>query len=76
MGESTCLCLEIRFNSGMCLYLSFSASSYSRFSLSLADKTRDRDDAFARQRRTLPSSEPERRYCVSVVNFAEKTLYE
>lgn len=73
-GEHTCLCLSILLISGICLYLSLSASSYSLFSLSRAERMRDRSDACERQRRILPSSEPERRYFVSGENFAEKTL--
>ena len=75
MTLGSCLCRSIRLSSGMCLYRSRSTLSYSRFSRSRAVRIRLRSLALARHRRMLPSSEPERRYFVSVVKLAEKTLF-
>ena len=53
------LCLWILRISGMCLYRSFNASSYSSFCLCRALLIPERVFAFARQSRTLPSSDPD-----------------
>ena len=57
-----CLCLRIRRISGICLYLSLRASSYSSFCRSRADLMPSRREALARQSLTFPSSDPDKIY--------------
>ena len=69
-----CLCRFILRISGICLYLSLRASSYSNFCRWRADLIPSRWDALVRQSLTLPSSDPVKRNRESGVNLAQKTL--
>lgn len=60
IGLGTCLCFAILRISGICLYLSLRALSYSSLVRSRAERTCERWEASARQSRTFPSSDPER----------------
>lgn len=57
-----CLCLRMRRISGICLNLSFRASSYSSFCRSRADLMPSRREALARHSLTFPSSDPDKIY--------------